>query len=232
VFASVSGWFGSVFSKAWSAVTKCFKSVGSFFSAVWKKIKEPFSEIGKWFSEKFESAWNGVKSVTETVWNKIVDVVKAPINLIIGAVNGMLQAIEDGINWVIDGINELSFDVPDWVPGFGGETFGFDLDNIDIPEIPALANGGLATAPTLAMVGDNRNASTDPEVIAPLSKLQGLLENNGELSKIVELLSEIAQLIRELDLNVSAEIDGDVLFKVIRELNDLYKRKTGVSAFA
>lgn len=42
--------------------------------------------------------------------------------------------------------------------------------------IPALAQGGLAYAPTLAMVGDNRNAISDPEVIAPLSKLQNILQ--------------------------------------------------------
>jgi tape measure domain-containing protein len=37
---------------------------------------------------------------------------------------------------------------------------------------PALASGGIATGPTMAMVGDNYNAKVDPEVIAPLSKLK------------------------------------------------------------
>ena len=41
--------------------------------------------------------------------------------------------------------------------------------------VPALAQGGLAYGPTLAMVGDNRGASADPEVIAPLSKLKDML---------------------------------------------------------
>ncbi len=40
---------------------------------------------------------------------------------------------------------------------------------------PALAQGGLAFGPTMAMVGDNQNASVDPEVIAPLSKLQSMM---------------------------------------------------------
>ena len=44
--------------------------------------------------------------------------------------------------------------------------------------VPKLAEGGLAYAPQLAMVGDNPNARTDPEVIAPLSKLQGLVKND------------------------------------------------------
>lgn len=36
----------------------------------------------------------------------------------------------------------------------------------------ALAEGGLAYGPTMALVGDNRGAGSDPEVIAPLSKLR------------------------------------------------------------
>jgi hypothetical protein len=43
-----------------------------------------------------------------------------------------------------------------------------------INQIPALAEGGLAYAPSLAVVGDNPNARVDPEVIAPLSKLEGI----------------------------------------------------------
>ena len=41
--------------------------------------------------------------------------------------------------------------------------------------VPMLANGGLATGPTLAMVGEYAGASGNPEVIAPLDKLRGLL---------------------------------------------------------
>ena len=40
---------------------------------------------------------------------------------------------------------------------------------------PALAQGGLAFGPTMAVVGDNKNAGVDPEVIAPLSKLQSMM---------------------------------------------------------
>ena len=38
--------------------------------------------------------------------------------------------------------------------------------------VPALAAGGLAFGETMSIVGDNRNAAIDPEVIAPLSKLR------------------------------------------------------------
>lgn len=45
--------------------------------------------------------------------------------------------------------------------------------------IPMLAEGGVATGPTLAMVGEYAGASGNPEVIAPLDKLRGMLADNG-----------------------------------------------------
>lgn len=55
--------------------------------------------------------------------------------------------------------------------------------------VPALATGGLAYGPTYAMVGDNANASVDPEVIAPLSKLQAMLPAGGTAQNIKIALS-------------------------------------------
>lgn len=49
-------------------------------------------------------------------------------------------------------------------------------------KVPALATGGLAYGPTMALVGDNPGARSNPEVIAPLSKLQGMLEQSGGMA--------------------------------------------------
>ena len=45
-------------------------------------------------------------------------------------------------------------------------------------ELPALAKGGMAFGPTMALIGDNRNAAIDPEVVAPLSKLRDMMGGN------------------------------------------------------
>jgi TP901 family phage tail tape measure protein len=41
--------------------------------------------------------------------------------------------------------------------------------------LPALAQGGMVFGPTMALVGDNMRASSDPEVVSPLSKLNEML---------------------------------------------------------
>ena len=69
--------------------------------------------------------------------------------------------------------------------------------------VPALAEGGLAFGPSLALVGDNRGASADPEVIAPLSKLQNMMGGGqnvvvtGKISgKDILLSSELSSIDR------------------------------------
>ncbi|MFT9493421.1 hypothetical protein [Anaerosolibacter sp.] len=50
--------------------------------------------------------------------------------------------------------------------------------------IPKLASGGIVSSPTLAMVGDNRNASVDPEVVSPLSNLKDMIGQKNDSSVV------------------------------------------------
>jgi hypothetical protein len=54
-------------------------------------------------------------------------------------------------------VGKISFEIPKWVPGLGGKGF-------DMPNIPMLANGGIVTGPTLAMIGER-----GPEAVIPLT---------------------------------------------------------------
>jgi hypothetical protein len=74
---------------------------------------------------------------------------------------------------------------------------------------PKLASGGLAYGPTLAVVGDNRGAASDPEVIAPLSKLRNYL--GGQQLQLVG--------------GVAFELRGDVVRAVLDRENFRLNRK-------
>jgi len=52
------------------------------------------------------------------------------------------------------------------MPGGGAPTIG---------GIPAFANGGIVSGPTLGLMGEYPGARSNPEVIAPLNKLQSLI---------------------------------------------------------
>jgi hypothetical protein len=47
------------------------------------------------------------------------------------------------------------------------------------PSVPAFADGGIVSGPTLGLMGEYPGASTNPEIIAPLDKLKGML-NTGD----------------------------------------------------
>jgi len=46
------------------------------------------------------------------------------------------------------------------------------------PSVPAFADGGIVSGPTLGLMGEYPGASSNPEVIAPLDKLKGMLKTN------------------------------------------------------
>lgn len=58
-----------------------------------------------------------------------------------------------------------------------------------------MANGGLAYGDTLARVGEYPGASSNPEVIAPLSKLQSIIGSNGGMQGEVRFVIEQDKLV-------------------------------------
>lgn len=110
----------------------------------WDKIKEKGREVATKVKGFFTSMKNGVVNVFQKMRDKIgavmgglASIVKKPINAVLGIVNKM-----------IDAVNSLSFNIPDWVPGIGGDTVGFD-----IPHLPLLEQGGLTQGPSIAGEG-------------------------------------------------------------------------------
>ena len=53
------------------------------------------------------------------------------------------------------------------------------------PSVPAFAEGGIVSGPTLGLMGEYPNARSNPEVIAPLDKLRGMLKSNDSSSGFI-----------------------------------------------
>lgn len=84
--------------------------------------------------EVIVSLFGGLMDIVTTIFSSLAGIVKEPINEIISFVNMAIEAI-----------NGISITVPDWVPGIGGQIFGFEL-----PTIPMLATGGFTNGPSIA----------------------------------------------------------------------------------
>lgn len=189
VFSIIGTWFGERFTNAWNNIKSAFSEVKEFFEGIWNSITNVFGHVTNWFRNTFSDAWEAVKNVFSKggeiftgITDGIFDTFKTIVNGLIDGINWVIEQPFNAINWALDGIRGI--EILDWYP--------FEwLPSIDIPQIPHLANGGLATAPTLAMVGDNKNAKSDPEVIAPLSKLEGMLGDNSEITELLKVIIEL-----------------------------------------
>lgn len=102
-----------------------------------------------------------VKTKVISIWNGIITGIKSAINGIIGVINTMISGVTSGINSLIDVLNNLSFTLPDWVPEFGGKSFGLDISKLTAPQIPYLATGAVIppNAPFMAVLGDQKNGN-------------------------------------------------------------------------
>ena len=104
-----------------------------------------------------------IPSITEFFenidWRAIVNTFG---NIIIGVLNTMIG----GMNVLFDSINYTKT-----IPNPIGDdwTVGVNLSSWNINEIPALAEGGIVTGPTLALIGE-----AGPEAVVPLDKGGGM----------------------------------------------------------
>lgn len=155
-FSDKCPWLANVFSDAFNAIVDSF-------SSVWNRIKYHFTQVIDFvkniFSGEWEKAWENVKNIFANMFGGLVGLAKAPINAIISLINKAFSAI-----------GSVSVSIPDWVPGMGGQTFGFEM-----PQIPMLANGGIVTKPTTALIGEG----AESEAVLPLSKLESLLAGHS-----------------------------------------------------
>jgi hypothetical protein len=131
--------------------TAAIVAIGAAVVLAYKKF-EPFRDIVDSIGKALKAAFTGV-----------VDAIKTAVSTYIGIYKGLFNGIAKAWN---NTIGKLSFKVPSWVPGLGGKGF-------DVPNIPELANGGIVSSPTLALIGE-----AGPEAVVPLDRMGQMGGNN------------------------------------------------------
>ena len=147
-FETMSNIISNVVNVAVSYVKDQFSVLKDIFFGIIDFIKNVFT--GNW-----RGAFENIKNIVSAIFQGMINVVKAPLNVIIGIINGLLSGITSGVNGVINALNKLKIDVPDWVTDLTGiKTFGFNLSTVSAPQIPLLAEGGNAIEAGSAIVGE------------------------------------------------------------------------------
>ncbi|WGV57786.1 phage tail tape measure protein [Brevibacillus brevis] len=180
------------------------------------------------FTGDWGLAWTGVKNVFTGIFETLGAALAAPINTGIDMINAALK-----------GINSIKIDVPDWVPGYGGESFSFNI--APIPKVGGYADGGIVSRPELAWIGEGG----DTEVVVPINNSQRSLDlwtaagrmlgvggsaSSGSMSVGDFIFSPSYNFYGNADQSAVKQMENATRSDFEREFNE-YKRQMGRVAF-
>lgn len=152
--------------KMWEAFTtsivKAWASVSAAVKGAWDYITGTFNKLYSFFS----GLWNSIVGLFGSVGVRIGDAISGAVK---GAINRVLSGGINLINGFINSINS--------VVGVINKLPGVDIGKIGKLPIPQLAEGGVVTAPTLALIGEGG----EDEAVIPLSKLDDMM-NKGNVT--------------------------------------------------
>lgn len=249
----ITGAFTGDWTLAWQGIKDFFEGIWNLIygivaeiaQAIWNVIMSILDTISAYFELKFNNIKDVVSNTLTSIKNIVTNAftciwlfIKNIVNSILGAIETMVGGFVDGINNMIDALNSIHVDIPDWVPGIGGNSFGLSIPKISKVKLPRLADGGYvkANTPQLAMIGDNLHQG---EIVAPedkiyqisaqamkdvmqqfmtaLASLLGSTQNKG-MTIILKVTGEMAPLIRLLNVEMEKEANRmGVDFKVVYE---------------
>lgn len=212
---------GDMFSNASAIIDNIigvFKGISTFLKGI--------------FSGDLKTAFKGIIEVVKNIFGGIVNIVKSPVNQVIGMVNKFVSGIITRINDVIGVLNGLKIDIPDWVPSFGGKTFGFNISEIsNNREIPYLAQGGNITNPGKAVVGEAGAELIDlPEGarVTPLTRDQQDIFQSEEILAVLRAILEEVKGTYEVIYNAVTKVLNEMGIKFNeRELARLVRKYAG-----
>lgn len=198
------------------ATSKIWNAIKSSILTIIRAIQTGIDTVIGKIQNSWKNTWTSVKNTTSQIFNDMWAAIKSTINAILSGVESMANGVVRAINKMVDALNNLHFDIPDWVPGLGGKSFGLHIPHISAVSIPRLAQGGFvrANTPQLAMIGDNRHQG---EIVAPEDKMQAMVDRavamasnqnmtDQYLLMMIDLLKRIIEVIQALDLTVNIDI--------------------------
>ena len=201
-----------------------WEAVSGFVTSVWENIQNAAKNVFEWIKknwplilsiitgpiglavyaiiknfDKIKAAvgnvWNWIKGVFATIGEIASNIIKVPVNAIIGFAQNTINGFIKALNSAIDAINKIP---------------GVDIGKLGLLNIPKLAEGGIVSSPTLALIGEGR----EPEAVVPLSKLDKMGGGNSNSSITINVSGTIVS--SPQDQRKFAEVIGKRLNEVLQ----------------
>ena len=182
-----------IFELIGTAIINAFGIVADVVSGVIEALGGVITFLTGVFTGDWERAWDGIKSIFSGIWSGIASVLE-----------GVLNACITGINFLIRQLNKVSIKIPDWVPAIGGKNFGFNVTEISKVTLPRLADGGILSTPTAALLAEYPGAMSNPEIAAPQSVIHDTVieANSPMVVAIVSAIQRLEKTLKEKDMGV------------------------------
>lgn len=161
---------------------------------------------------------NAVKVVVGIV-QTLLPIVEPVIMGIISLIQSIVSVTIKVVNGIIGALNKISVPVPDWVPGIGGKTFGFNLSEVAMPQF---AQGGFTNGPSIA-----GEAGTE----AVISFQRGVRQQNidtwklaGKMLGVRDDSGETPQIVFAPNITFSSDVSQEEAARKTKELFALFEQ--------
>lgn len=231
VWNIVANWFNkNVIQPIVGFFTNLWNGITSAASNAWNNIKQVFQTVATWYYNNvilpvqnfFKSLWDKISGFASDAWNSIKKIfqnvaswfdehiIQPVSNGFKGFINNLLSGVENfvnffiqGINKIIDAINSISFDLPDFL---GGGHVGFDIPTISPLKLPRLAQGAVIppNREFMAVLGDQKSGTN---IEAPADLIRQIVREELEAldmqpQVVVKATGSMGALVRLLNLQV------------------------------
>jgi phage-related protein len=191
-----------------------YTKLQEIISAVWEFVTNKVTELKTWLMttlsqlgsniattlnnirNTFIDVFNGIRSSVGNIVESMGNMIKRVIDGIKSAITNLVGSVKSAVNNIISSLNSLSFTVPSWVPGFGGQNFSFN--------IPHLAKGAVIppNKEFMAVLGDQKHGTN---IEAPLDTIKQAVAE--ELSDYIDAMmagfDAVVNAIDNKDMSVS-----------------------------
>lgn len=170
-------------------------------------LRGTFEGLILFFSGAFTGDW-------DKAWEGIIQIGKSAVNLLISMVESFVNFFVRGVNAVISALNSIRVDIPDWVPGLGGRSFGINIPHIRELKLPRLAEGAVIppNREFMAILGDQKSGTNIETPLATMVQaFRMALQDMGGQNEAVMV------------------IDDEVFARLVYRFNSQESRRIGVS---
>lgn len=207
-----------------------------------ERLGDMFTSFSEWNGlDKFKEYWttgiDEIKNAAISMKDSIANTLGEIPGAIISKANSIWESLEQVINGMIDVFNQFtdhmgvfSFNIPDWVPGIGGNSYSFGIPKISYVRVGRFENGGYPETGSLFYANENGV----PEMVGRIGNRTAVANNDQIVEAVADgvaavlevYIPQIVQAIRE-GSDTPIQIDGKTVAKIVNRHN----RESGASIF-